>query len=200
MADDSQQLEDTRERLLDAALRLFAEAGYRQTPVGEIERAAGLTPRAGGFYRHFASKEAVLVAALERYAAAFHDAGQLEALLPLGDAHAELLLIGRWTLQHLERHRPLLRILYREGDRLPAAALDALQGVMERGYGSAERWFEANLAGHDKERARVTAVAALGSLFNYAATVALFGAPPGGVEQEAFVREWADVWAGRVSQ
>ncbi len=71
---------------------------------------------------------------------------------------------------------------------------------MERGYGSAERWFEANLPAHRKERARVTAVAALGSLFNYSASIALFGAPPGEVGQEAFVQEWAGVWAGTVSQ
>ena len=57
---------DTRERLLDAALELFAERGYSRTSIGEIEAAAGLVPRSGGMYRHFRNKEALLRAAVER--------------------------------------------------------------------------------------------------------------------------------------
>ena len=37
----------TRERILAAALELFAERGYRGTSIGEIEAAAGLSPRSG---------------------------------------------------------------------------------------------------------------------------------------------------------
>src|SRR5271157_3856642 len=57
---------DTRERLLDAALLLFAEQGYGRTSVGQIESAAGLVPRSGGMYRHFSSKAELLRAAVER--------------------------------------------------------------------------------------------------------------------------------------
>ncbi|MGD0144078.1 MAG: helix-turn-helix domain-containing protein, partial [Rhizomicrobium sp.] len=51
----------SRERILSAAVALIAERGYHETTVGDIEAAAGLTRRAGGFYRHFSSKEDVLV-------------------------------------------------------------------------------------------------------------------------------------------
>jgi AcrR family transcriptional regulator len=57
---------DTRERLLDAALALFADRSYARTSVGDIEAAAGLVPRSGGMYRHFHSKEDLLRAAVER--------------------------------------------------------------------------------------------------------------------------------------
>src|SRR5437588_12879907 len=50
----------TRDRLLDEAMRLFGERGYDATSVAEIERAAGLTPGAGGLFHHFSSKEDVL--------------------------------------------------------------------------------------------------------------------------------------------
>ena len=50
----------TRERIITEAMRLFAERGYRGTTVGDIEQAAGLAPRAGGLYKHFASKDEVL--------------------------------------------------------------------------------------------------------------------------------------------
>ena len=48
----------TRGRLLDAARRLFKLDGYRGVGVDAIMAAEGLT--AGGFYAHFASKEALL--------------------------------------------------------------------------------------------------------------------------------------------
>ena len=57
----------TPDRIVDAGLRLFADKGFQGTTVGEIERQAGLTPRAGALYRHFPSKEAVLEAAFERH-------------------------------------------------------------------------------------------------------------------------------------
>src|SRR5690606_17407497 len=57
----------TRERLLEAGLRLFAERGFSAVTVGDIERAVGLVPRRGALYRHFASKEALLGAAVEAH-------------------------------------------------------------------------------------------------------------------------------------
>jgi AcrR family transcriptional regulator len=48
----------TRERVLDAAVVLFAEQGYDATSVAQVIERAGLTK--GGFYHHFASKDALL--------------------------------------------------------------------------------------------------------------------------------------------
>ena len=58
----------TRERLIDEAMRLFGEQGYRATSVAQIEEAAGLTPGSGGLYHHFRSKELLLEAGIERHA------------------------------------------------------------------------------------------------------------------------------------
>jgi TetR/AcrR family transcriptional regulator, cholesterol catabolism regulator len=48
----------TRDLLIQSALTLFDEKGFRGTSVQEIVQAAGLTK--GAFYHHFASKEDVL--------------------------------------------------------------------------------------------------------------------------------------------
>src|SRR5437588_620889 len=60
---------DTRSRVMDEAVRLFARKGFADTSVAEIERAAGLKPGAGGLYAHFDSKAELLKAAIERAAA-----------------------------------------------------------------------------------------------------------------------------------
>lgn len=52
--------EDSRSRLVDAAMSLFGEHGYSGTTVDDIAARAGVTART--FFRHFADKEEVLFA------------------------------------------------------------------------------------------------------------------------------------------
>jgi AcrR family transcriptional regulator len=49
---------DTRRRLQEAALELYAERGYQQTTAAQIAQRAGLTERT--FFRHFPDKREVL--------------------------------------------------------------------------------------------------------------------------------------------
>jgi TetR/AcrR family transcriptional repressor of nem operon len=63
-----EKAEESRERILKAASRLFRERGIDAAGVDDVTRAAGLTH--GGFYRHFASKEALAAEAVERELAA----------------------------------------------------------------------------------------------------------------------------------
>lgn len=55
----------SRQRIIDAGMRMFGERGYAATSVAQIEEAAGLSPGAGGLYAHFRSKEALLREGLE---------------------------------------------------------------------------------------------------------------------------------------
>ena len=54
---------ETHQEIVAAASRLFRERGIEGTSVGDVMQAAQKTH--GGFYRHFESKEALLVAALD---------------------------------------------------------------------------------------------------------------------------------------
>jgi TetR/AcrR family transcriptional repressor of nem operon len=60
---------ENRERILDAASRLFREKGYDGVGVVDIMKAAGLTH--GGFYGHFASKDDLIAQASCHAAAGF---------------------------------------------------------------------------------------------------------------------------------
>ena len=75
----------TPERIVEAGITLFSDRGFKGTTVGELERVAGLTPRAGALYKHFPSKEAVLEAAFERHVAEIEALHGAIELMPLGD-------------------------------------------------------------------------------------------------------------------
>ena len=53
-----------RQAILDAATRLFSSRGYADTGIDDIGEAVGITGPA--VYRHFTSKQELLVAVLER--------------------------------------------------------------------------------------------------------------------------------------
>lgn len=69
----------SRERILDAAMEIFARYGYRRASMDQVADAAGLTRQA--VYHHFHNKEALFRAAVE----ALHD-GALEAAVAAGAA------------------------------------------------------------------------------------------------------------------
>jgi len=54
----------THERIVETAARAIRSAGFQGMGVADIMKAAGLTH--GGFYAHFASRDALLAEALER--------------------------------------------------------------------------------------------------------------------------------------
>jgi TetR/AcrR family fatty acid metabolism transcriptional regulator len=57
----------TRERILDAALEVFARKGYHRAIVDDIVRASGTSK--GAVYHHFPNKEAVFLALVDEFAA-----------------------------------------------------------------------------------------------------------------------------------
>lgn len=194
------EIPSTRERIVREALQLFAKRGYRATTVGEIEAAAGLTPRSGGLYKHFGSKKEVLEAALDRHVSAIEAMHSVIDLMPLGDLRAELTLLARWTLQELANERDLCRVLEREGHEFPELLRRMHAAVVQRAYREGAEWMrrklkELSLPERDCEA--LTAIG-LGAIVNYRSEQALFGEPPAGVDEERFVKTWVDVWVALV--
>jgi AcrR family transcriptional regulator len=187
---------NTRERIVSEAMRLFAEHGYRGTTVGDIEKAAGLAPRAGGLYRHFESKEDVLAAGIERHVTEIEAMHSAIDVLPLGDLRAELTLIARWALSELGRERDIMRIVFRDGDQVPELVDLFRERIVDRGYREAAEvigriFSEAGTIEHDP---KAVATIALGSLVQYRVEETMFGSPPAGVAEDEFIETWVEVW------
>src|SRR5437763_1921689 len=60
----SSKKEESRERILRAAARAIRKHGYEGVGVADVMKQAGLTH--GGFYAHFASRDALLAAAVDQ--------------------------------------------------------------------------------------------------------------------------------------
>ena len=191
------QQPSTRERIVSEALVLFAKRGFRGATVGDIEAAAGLSPRAGGLYKHFRSKEELLAAGIERHVREIEAVRPLLDLMPLGDLRAELTLVARWALQELGAEQPLMRVVQKDGDQFPELVAEVRERIVERGHREAAnvmgRMFaEAGLSGAEAD---ALAAVALGSLVNYRIEETMFGVPPGGVDEERFIEAWVDLWS-----
>jgi AcrR family transcriptional regulator len=100
--------ERTRQRLLEIAVRRFAEDGFRRTSVSDIARAAGLTPAA--VYAYFAGKEGLFQAAVDADAGALIDAAR-SAALSASSARERLVLFVAALRERVDDHPLARRVL-----------------------------------------------------------------------------------------
>jgi AcrR family transcriptional regulator len=114
---------DTRERILEAAMDLFAEQGFSGTTISAVERRVGLAAGTGSLYRHFPSKEALLVAAVEReifrIRAEIRQHAEQAAGEDDGDMAQRRLRAYRGRLHDMRRCDRLFRLMLSEGERVP---------------------------------------------------------------------------------
>lgn len=98
---------ETRERLLDAAERLFLERGFQQTSTRDITEAAGANLAAVNY--HFHSKQELMVAVAERVIAPIlhAQASRLDELQARADPPTVAELVAAYItpmVEHRERH------------------------------------------------------------------------------------------------
>jgi len=99
-----------RDQILDAAIECFASSGFRGTTTREIASRVGLTEAA--LYRHFASKEALYTAIIERKMDAPDLTAHLATAAAAGDDRAVLSGLARRLIERVEADPAFIRILY----------------------------------------------------------------------------------------
>ena len=102
---------NTKDRIMQAALKLFLEQGYQKTSIARIETEAGLVPRAGAFYRHFDSKQTLLVEIARSQLSETPEQFGLDRLTDIGDTRSELIAIALKYEEAMARQKPFARLV-----------------------------------------------------------------------------------------
>ncbi|MFI7445215.1 TetR/AcrR family transcriptional regulator [Nonomuraea indica] len=192
----------TRERIIHEALRLFAERGYAATSVAEIEAASGLSPGAGGLYRHFRSKYELLAAAINEHAARTRTQ-VAESLAMLGDMEdsadlqARLSRLCRAGLAKVREESELTRVFFRDLSQFPELVAVVREGLLQPMYDAMTTWFgtQPEYADADADWHAVAAVLA-GAVVHYRLFQETVGECPGHVDKDRFVAAWVRLAAG----
>jgi AcrR family transcriptional regulator len=115
-----------RQRILEAALDLFAAKGFDRTSTKEIAHAAGVAE--GLIFHHFESKERLLTAVFETRRSYFGDLRELSSAPPDLPVEDVLLRLATDALTRLRRERRIAVVLFTTAQTNPAvrARLDAV--------------------------------------------------------------------------
>ncbi|WP_439030642.1 TetR/AcrR family transcriptional regulator [Gordonia terrae] len=191
----------TRDRLIDEAMRLFGEQGYRATSVAQIEAAAGLTPGSGGLYHHFRSKEVLLEAGIDRQLDRLRALRDIRQIFEgLTDLRSELTVVGRYTLQVIDEESQLLRIVSSELRDRPRRLADTLAQLVEESYVGMASWVQRQVPDMGRPQAEDIAAVALNALFAHRTMKDFLGLQPLAVDDDRIIGEWVEMVAGRIEQ
>jgi AcrR family transcriptional regulator len=180
---------------MDAAMKLFAEHGFKATSVGAIEKEAGMAPRSGALYQHFKGKQQLLEAAVDREVAGMDELAHAIAMFPLGDLRAEVTMLARWNLASLERRAELTRFVRREADLLPNRLRTKLYDrLVARPYAEIVAWLSARFreAGIDPPDLDALTLILIESMGAYRELNRVFGQVPADIDDDRFIAAWVD--------
>lgn len=177
---------------------LFGRQGYHSTTIAQIEAAAGLSAGAGGLYRHFPSKRALLEEGLRRQAEAgrpllaYLDDPRLAAL-PRRD---RFLAVARAGLSRLEEERDVNRLLLRDLASFPDLLDRVRQQELARVHEAVTAFLAREFPEGEVDHAALAAVL-MAAVSHYWIMADVFGGRhPHGVDDERFLATLADLVAG----
>jgi AcrR family transcriptional regulator len=189
----------TKERLVIEGMRLFSEQGYQATSISQIEKAAGLVPGCGALYNHFKTKDALLVAGIDRQLdqrRAMHDISALFA--GQGDLRTELTLLGRYLNSVLDRESQLLQITARSTSDVSSRLTDAYAALIESLYSQLADWIGACVPRLDPQRAKRIAVLGINALLGKRSARLVFHAPQVDTPDDEYLADWTVMLAGSI--
>lgn len=118
-----------RERIVEAALRLFAQQPYQDVTMDSVSRLAGVAK--GTLYLYFESKEALYLGILSD---GLEKAAQSYPIDPHAEIAERLRRAIAVSIQFYDAHRDFLRLLATEEPRMAAARGRLLEDFRQRGF------------------------------------------------------------------
>jgi len=138
MSPKQQRGEATVEQLLDAALRVYGEAGEQGLTVGAVTRASGVS--LGSLYHHFGSLDGLLDALLTRWLGRL--LGEMVAALEATrTAHTGIRALVGAYLGFVQEHRDAALLLHSShADRRSMADAEGLRDAQQARLSPLEEW------------------------------------------------------------
>ena len=131
-------VEQRRQDILEASLRIFAKKGYNGSTTAEIARAAGVAE--GTIFRHFATKKDLLIAVLEPKV--------LNGLIQLDKEHGDdtpIDFFRRFLMNRLEllnENDALVRFMFAEAQYHVEVREALFKGILGQGISIIRPWFD----------------------------------------------------------
>ncbi len=131
-------VEQRRQDILEASLRIFAKKGYNGSTTAEIARAAGVAE--GTIFRHFATKKDLLIAVLEPKV--------LNGLIQLDKEHRDdtpIDFFRRFLMNRLEllnENDSLVRFMFAEAQYHVEVREALFKGILGQGISIIRPWFD----------------------------------------------------------
>lgn len=166
--------DETRQRILRAAARVFAEQGYARATTRALAAAAGVNEVT--LFRHFGSKMNLFTAVIDEYAASALTAAMAAELT--GDYHQDLLIMGNHVMGALLQRREAVRLMLCEAAHFPEVREVMAQNPRQLRQVLA-RYLEGQMAqGHVRNlHAEAMAQAFWGMFFAYAVSLGFLAEP-----------------------
>jgi AcrR family transcriptional regulator len=182
MSTDPRSRRNTRDRILDAAMDVFAEDGFSGATISEVERRVGLAVGTGSLHRHFRSKEALLQAAVDREVTRLRgEMLEARAALPKeADPAKRRMQVYEQLLHDFTRFDRLFRLMLNEGDRVPELR-EAIWAAVQR-----------PVKGTPQDEDVVDAIA-MSALGGYHLFTMMQGRPFNGVDEQQFLRKLVEL-------
>lgn len=193
----------TRDRIVSEALRLFADRGYAATSVAEIEAAAGLSPGAGGLYRHFRSKEEVLASAIrehiERTRRQISDVLSNATVFEDRPLELRLRMTCHAGLAKMREEQDLIRVLFRDLDQFPNLVGEMREGIVNPLYDGIATWLseQPEFEGSGEDWPAIASILG-GAVVNYWLANESMYEPPTRIDEKRFAESWARLGLGLV--
>jgi AcrR family transcriptional regulator len=140
--------ENTRQRMITAAMQLFGKVGYSQASTRAIAEAAGVNEVT--LFRHFGNKKNLLMACIETFNASSF-AAKFEAELT-GDYSEDILRMADLQIQDTAANFEILRLLLCDARNVPElreAMLAGGRGNLDRISGYFQRQIDAGVVRSD---------------------------------------------------
>jgi AcrR family transcriptional regulator len=178
---------DTRERVLQVAVQLFAARGYHATGVAEIGEAAGL--QRGALYYHIGSKEELLLVVLRRHV---EDSLEVEERILASDLDpaTKLRELLRHHVQVAVERSAEAAIYMRDVGALSGARARELQALRER---VEQIWTQIIAEGEAAGVFRASDPVIVNGLLGFANFVFMWYRPGGRLTPDQIADQYADV-------